>query len=212
MSSPAAELALAYIIKKWELDISSRMPVEIPGADRVDLTKLFAELGYLTGAEIGTNRGSYALVIVHNNPKCNLYCVDPWTLYDGMHDFTDANDRERCYRQATERLDPLPNVHIVKKFSMDALEDFEDESLDFVYIDANHEWPYVTHDIYYWSQKVRSGGIVSGHDYLKTQREDGLVHVKEAVHGYTEAFNITPWFVVDKCSEKRAGSFFWVKP
>jgi hypothetical protein len=102
-----------------------------------------------------------------------------------MHDFTDANDRERCYRQATERLDPLPNVHIVKKFSMDALEDFEDESLDFVYIDANHEWPYVTNDIYYWSQKVRSGGIVSGHDYLKTQREDGLVQVKEAVHGYT---------------------------
>ena len=60
---------------------------------------------------------------------------------------------------------------------------------------------------------MRPGGIVSGHDYLKVPREDGLVQVKEAVKeavkGYTDAFNISPWFVVDV---RRAGSFFWVKP
>jgi len=94
---------------------------------------------------------------------------------------------------------------------MDAVKMFDDGSLDFVYIDANHEWPFVTQDIFYWSKKVRSGGIVSGHDYLKVKRPDGLVQVKEVVHAYAEAFDISPWFVIDECIEKRAGSWFWVK-
>jgi hypothetical protein len=38
---------------------------------------------------------------------------------------------------------------------MDALNDFEDDSLDFVYIDGNHEFPYVAEDLFHWSKKVR---------------------------------------------------------
>ncbi len=49
---------------------------------------------------------------------------------------------------------------------MDALEDFEDNSLDFVYIDGDHNFKHISEDIYEWTKKVRSGGIVSGHDYL----------------------------------------------
>jgi len=212
VTTPAYNLALAYIIKKWDLSIHQQMPVLIPGATRINLTLLFAELGYQSGAEIGTNRGSFALKISRNNPQCTLYCVDPWTLYDGMRDFTDAKEREKNYATAKKRLDPLPSVHIIKKFSMEALEDFEDGSLDFVYIDANHEWPFVTQDIFYWSKKVRSGGIVSGHDYLTERRDDGFVQVKEVVDAYTKAFDIKPWFVMDKCTIKKPGTFFWVKP
>jgi len=201
----------AYIIDKWSLDVNVAMPVHAPDRTRVDLAKLFAELDYHTGVEVGTYSGSFAITMSINVPKLKLYCVDAWSTYAGLNDYTDAAYLDEIYRLARRRLGPYKGVEIVKKLSMDALEMFEDESLDFVYIDANHEFPYVAEDIFFWSKKVKHGGIVSGHDYLKTPRKDGMVQVKEVVDAYTEAFNIEPWFVVDECTLDRAGSFFWVK-
>ena len=53
----------------------------------------------------------------------------------------------------------------MRKSCIDALIDFEDESLDMIFIDANHSFDRVKEDIENWSKKVRKGGIVSGHDY-----------------------------------------------
>ena len=62
-------------------------------------------------------------------------------------------------------------------------------------------------------KKVKSGGIVAGHDYLISPRAHKLLQVTSAVHGYTDAFGIKPWFVVDKGDfPDNPGSFFWVKP
>ena len=202
-----------YIIKKWGLQNASgwRMPIQIPNTTRKDLAKLFAELGYRKGAEIGTSKGSYASILARCNPECEIYCVDPWETYNDLTDWTDEVVLNEYWEIAKARLSKLPKVHIIKEYSMNALHNFDDESLDFVFIDANHAFPYVAEDVYFWSKKVRPGGIVSGHDYLKAVREDGVVQVREVVDAYTRAFWINRWFVVDECSLKRAGSFFWVK-
>lgn len=52
-----------------------------------------------------------------------------------------------------------------KMTSVDAAKLFDDKSLDFVFIDANHKYDYVSADIAAWFPKVKSGGIISGHDY-----------------------------------------------
>ena len=204
--------SLAHILKKWDLNEHQDMPIEIPDTNRVMLAKLFAELNYRKGVEVGVARGSYSFVLSTNNPWCKLYSIDPWTLYDGMRDFTNARFMSELEVAARQRLGPRTNIQIIKDFSMEAVKKFDDESLDFVYIDANHEWPYVTQDIFYWAKKVRAGGIVSGHDYDQVQRHDGLCQVKEVVHAYTEAFNINPWFIMDRTSPGRAASWLWVKP
>ena len=41
----------------------------------------------------------------------------------------------------------------------------DDKSIDFVYIDADHEYESVRKDIAAWHPKIRRGGIISGHDY-----------------------------------------------
>jgi hypothetical protein len=43
----------------------------------------------------------------------------------------------------------------------------KNESLDFVYIDANHKYDAVKKDLELWYPKVRKGGVFAGHDYLK---------------------------------------------
>jgi predicted O-methyltransferase YrrM len=204
---------VGYIIDKFDLRNASQpwMPVLIPNSSRKDLAGLFAELGFRKGAEIGTGRGSYAIVLARHNPKCRIYCIDPWETYDELKDWPDQNVLNEYWISAQQRLGKFPEVRIIRKYSMDALSDFPDNSLDFVFIDGNHSFPYVAEDIFYWEKKVRPGGIVSGHDYLKVPRKDVVVQVREVVDAYTEAFKIKKWFVVDECSLKRCGSFFWVK-
>ena len=76
---------------------------------------------------------------------------------------------------------------------MDAVKDFADGSLDFVYIDGHHGFKYVAEDIWEWHKKVKKGGIVAGHDYFtlnKDPRHPYCNHVKEVVDAYVKAFRI----------------------
>lgn len=53
---------------------------------------------------------------------------------------------------------------IVSADSAEAAKSFPDASLDFVFIDANHEDDAVRRDISAWLPKVKPGGILAGHD------------------------------------------------
>jgi predicted O-methyltransferase YrrM len=123
-------------------------------------------MGYTRGVEIGTGGGVYAEVLCRNIPGLRLVCVDLWRPYDGYIDYTSVDYLEQDYRRAQELLAPWC-VELIRKESMDALTIFQDGEFDFCYIDANHRSPWVDNDIYWWSKKVRSGGIVSGHDYSR---------------------------------------------
>lgn len=209
--------SLTYIINKFSINLRQSSPIEIPDTGRVTLAALFAELGYGQGAEVGVAEGRFSIEICKANPTAKLYCVDAWKVYQGYRDYQDQEKVSQMFENAKKRL-AGQNVEFVHDYSMDAVKHFPDESLDFVYIDANHEWPFVTHDIYYWSKKVRSGGIVSGHDYVRSMRLDSKCHVIAAVNGYTFGFRIDPWFLLGT-KAKTPGlirdtcrSWFWVKP
>ena len=208
---------LEYIFQKYQLNADARhMPIEIPNTNREDLAGLFAELGFAVGAEIGVQVGLYSEVLCQRNPNLHLYCIDAWEPYSRYREHTTRKTMDAFLEEATTRLEPY-HCTLIKKFSMDAVKDFAPESLDFVYIDANHEFRHVVDDINEWSERVRVGGIVSGHDYLGRIEPFYGVHVIEAVSGYTKAYGIRPWFVLGtkeiKSDEKRdrPRSWLWVK-
>jgi predicted O-methyltransferase YrrM len=174
-----------------------KMPIELPNFGRDNLGTLFTGLGFTKGAEIGTEQGVFAETLCKTMPGVTLFCIDAWKAYRGYRDHTRQEKLDRFYEITKQRLAPY-NVTLIRKFSMDAVKEFKDESLDFVYIDGNHDFINVTQDVYYWSKKVRSGGIVAGHDYIKRRDEAAGVHVKQAMHGYTDAYRIRPWFVLGR--------------
>jgi len=90
---------------------------------------------------------------------------------------------------------------------MDAVKVFDDESLDFIFIDGNHSFEFVTNDIAEWGKKVKKGGIISGHDYFRS-RSGIYIHVKDVVNGWTYSHKIDPWFVLEGNKNK---SWMWVK-
>jgi hypothetical protein len=130
-------------------------------SNRTELAKYFKELGYKTGAEIGVDEGDYSEVLCREIPGVKLYCIDCWDIKTGVC----MNHRRRKYERVQERLASY-DATLIKKFSLDAVKDFTDGSLDFVYIDAGHSFDDVMRDLIEWTKKVRKGGIVSGHDYV----------------------------------------------
>jgi hypothetical protein len=126
--------------------------------DRDDLAVLFAELGFNKGVEIGVEKGLYSEVLCKANPNLHLLSIDPWQASAYEHSShgvdTDQSQYDERYAETIERLAPY-NCAVIRKTSMEAVKDIADESLDFVYIDGNHDFVNFTNDLHYWRKKVR---------------------------------------------------------
>ncbi len=190
--------ALTYIATRWNLTLSSRrMPLELPDANRVTLAQLFHVLEFHSGAEIGVECGLYSEVLCRENPGVRLLCVDAWQKYRDYRDHVSQAKLEGFAIEAAARLAPYPRATLVRQFSVEAARDVPDGSLDFVYIDANHRLERVIADLAAWAPKVRVGGIVAGHDYLKGVLPS-LMHVPQALAAWTDCYDIAPWFVLGR--------------
>jgi predicted O-methyltransferase YrrM len=191
------------------------MPIQIPDIGRNGLAELFGELGFKVGAEIGVFEGEYSEILCKANPNAKLYSIDPWTVHPDYFIFIKKDTFKNAYKKAKSRLSHL-NCEIVRKYSLEAVKDFADGSLDFVYIDGDHSFQACTNDIAEWSKKVKMGGIISGHDYVR-HLPRSYIHVYEVVNGYTQAYNIRPWFilapksVINGVISPEERTFFWVK-
>ena len=168
--------------------------------NRIELARYFNELGLRVGAEIGVSQGINAANFCREIPGLKLYCVDPW----------EGRRKEVWLKNAKERLAEYDTVFI-RKNSLDALHDFPEASLDFVFIDANHSFDFVMQDIIEWSRKVRMGGIVAGHDYYHSR--SGTMGVVEAVDAYVLAHNIKLNLTSKDpdSDDDKEPSFWWVK-
>ena len=179
---------LNYIFEKYNIDSNAESPIQLPHK-RDELTRLFKEFEYKIGAELGVDRGLYAEELSKTNPGVKLFCIDPWKVYKDYEDIQDQHIMNVNYNSTKKRLAPY-NCEIIKKSSMGAIKEFAPESLDFVYIDANHTYKYVLEDIEKWSKIVKTGGIVSGHDYIwRSHRKRTRDDVKNAVDLYVKENN-----------------------
>lgn len=169
--------------------------IEIPDCGRDDLAHVFARLSFAYGIEVGTERGLYAEMLCEANPDVTLFCVDPYKAYRGYREYKSQRKLETFFTEAVKRLAPY-NVIFIRKFSVEAVTEFEDRSLDFVYIDGNHSLLHVIQDLWHWTPKVRKGGIVAGHDYIRRVNKSYAMHVVPAIHAYCDAFLIKPLFLL----------------
>ena len=183
-------------------------PIDI-NAGRNDLAGLFSELGFTKGAEIGVERGGYSEMLCQANPNLELFCIDPWKAYPTYRDHTTQKVLDAIHAEAVARLKSY-RCHIIRKFSAEAVRDVADAGLDFVYIDANHDAQHVLQDLTLWIPKVKQGGIISGHDFVKYKGKYGEYNqVKDTVLGYTRDNNISPLFVLKDPAGR--SSWMWVK-
>jgi len=190
---PSINNTLQRFTTKFNLDLSQKSPIKVTNVTRTEMAKFFHDMDFKVGAEIGVAQGWYSEILCRENPQAKLYAVDVWQQYEGFNEYKDRIDR---YYEAAKALLAPYNCELIKKFSMDAIKDFADNSLDFVFIDGAHDFKNVAMDIYEWAKKVRPGGIVFGHDY-KRSKGKYIVEVKDVVQAYMYGKEIKPWFALE---------------
>lgn len=142
-----------------------------------------------------------------------MYCIDGWKAYSEYVDIKEQKLIDEYYKEA-KKLTKGYDCKLIKKLSMDAVKKIKDESLDFVYLDGNHAFEYITNDIAEWSKKVRHGGLIIGHDFWNSKVKDSprriniCSHVEDVVRAWTHSHRIHPWFVLNGNPSK---SWMWIK-
>lgn len=174
-------------------------PFKIPNCSRDELPQFFVDMGFKVGAEIGVYKGEFSEKFC--KVGLNHFAIDPWIAFPGQGRTQQVQERQDFLYGHTKRvLDPYPNCTVIRKTSMDAVKDFINGSLDYVYIDGNHELKYIVEDIVEWSKKIKKGGIVSGHDYWNTNplANNVICHGEAAVNAYTQAYGIKNFYIFGK--------------
>ena len=115
--------------------------------------------------EIGCSEGHTTEWLLQSNPTLRITAIDPYENYmDWNGRF--LNDREEFYQSTLKRLSIYGDrFRIIRDFSDNVVNQFEDGSLDLLFIDGLHTYEQVLIDSNNYYNKVKSGGIFSGHDY-----------------------------------------------
>jgi hypothetical protein len=129
----------------------------------------------IIGVEIGTWKGSTAVRLLAQMPNLFLHMVDRWEVpppgdsyFRGSLKIVNSPQSEfdAAERRTRELVRPYRGRYkIHKMISIEAARLFEDESLDFVFVDSDHSYEGCITDIRAWFPKVKRGGILCGHDY-----------------------------------------------
>ena len=127
------------------------------------------KVGAKVGVEVGVFKAQFSKHLLDNWPG-ELWLVDPWRAFEEHEGYIDASNHkvhQTAYLEAMQRIEGLESrAFMLRGLSSDMAQRFEDESLDFVYIDGNHAYDWVKEDISLWWPKLKPGALLMGHDYL----------------------------------------------
>ena len=121
--------------------------------------------------EVGTWKGcsaAYMVVsIINSGKRIEFDCVDPWLGEDQSgYQLEVQRLGGKLYEHFCENMKPVEGHYTpIRLPSVEASKLYDNESIDFVFIDAAHDYDNVRADISAWLPKVKSGGYIGGHDY-----------------------------------------------
>jgi predicted O-methyltransferase YrrM len=154
-----------------------------------------------TFVEIGTMAGLstawMTFFIAQSRKPINFYSIDPLPDVDGDDSFNLYGQEfdvsmYKLFIRNMKSLRLLSLVNHLRIKSIEAVGLFDDESVDFLFLDGDHSTEAVVADLEAWLPKMKKTSLVAGHDYdWKT--------VKDAVHQVLSGQEIishgTSWMV-----------------
>jgi hypothetical protein len=144
----------------------------LEGYYRHDVVRLLPEGSDFVGAELGVAGGGFS---------CRMVESGRFRLFFGVDMYADTHDVEQ-YKAALRHVGLEAPYKLLRMSFAEAFDLFQDESLDFIYIDGYaHSGQEGGETIWHWARKVKTGGVISGDDY----HEDWPL-VQEAVDQFAD--------------------------
>lgn len=145
--------------------------------DRTDLLHKLNTFKPKIVCEVGVQRGEYAKNILETIPSIEkIYLVDLWQNQENYFDHANVSNtqHQECMAETISNTAPWKDkVVLLKGYSIEMAKQIPDETLDWVYIDARHDYKGCLEDIEAYWPKLKSKGIMSGHDYMSADEVQG---------------------------------------
>lgn len=143
-------------------------------------------------AEVGCYAGESTKMFLESGKITLLYAIDIWE--DEMDNFKKIRSNHD-FSIVEKTFDESMKGFNVKKIKMCFSESLESlPTLDFIYIDANHDYEFVKDDITNALKKIKKGGLISGHDYNKESL--GVIKAVNEIFGKPDIiFSDSSWLV-----------------
>lgn len=154
-----------------------------------ELAKLIKDNNYSSYAEIGVWDGYTVKYLLRKCKLIKVICVDD---YQDNNQFY-SHERVIKAKEKGMKLDNYPNLFFYNTTSKEASKKVKDNSLDIIFIDANHSYKSIKEDIKLWYPKVRKGGMLCGHSYRI--RWLGVMKAVTEKFSYFKLLNDDVWMV-----------------
>jgi predicted O-methyltransferase YrrM len=142
--------------------------------------------------EVGSFKGDSTIIFAKSGKFREIYCVDPFK--NNIGDITDIVNMSKVEKHFKKTVSKYNFIYHIKELSTIAADQFDDESLDLVYVDALHTYEALKADLKAWLPKVKKGGFISGHDYRS--RFKGVIKaVNEVIGTPDQVYKDTSWLI-----------------
>jgi|TARA_B100001964_G_scaffold18338_2_gene18798 hypothetical protein len=175
------------------------MKVIFSNIDRYEIVKNLKGINNI-GVELGVAEGGFSYKMMETKKFKYFFGIDSYDIFQ-------HNENE--YIQTKKKLSIFENYKLVRKKFENALNDFEDLSLDFIYVDGfAHEGNDGGRTLVSWLKKLKVGGICAGDDY-----DDNWPLVKMTVNDVVKQSECDLFITKKKSLDKYSQfpSWFFVK-
>jgi hypothetical protein len=134
------------------------------------------------GAWKGRSTCFMGVEIANSRKPVTFHTVDHWLGTEGekAHGTDPDVEAGRLFEVFTRNIAPIAeHVNVIRSDTAEAAGQFDDETVDFLYIDAGHSRDAVLRDLRAWYPKMKVGGLIAGDDWCFEQ--NGERGVKSAV-------------------------------
>jgi predicted O-methyltransferase YrrM len=147
------------------------------------LITIIEKNNFKIGLEIGVSLGSTTELLLKTSPNLKLYGIDPYKYYVDWNG-NQIIDGDTYMETMLKAVSPYKSRFTHLKMTSDEAADlFENESLDFIFIDGLHSFEQVKKDCENYYPKLKNGGLFSGHDYF------GILEVRNAIDSFKNTIN-----------------------
>lgn len=166
------------------------MPLKSILETRDDLLKLLPQKSI--GVEIGVFKGYFSDKAIKEVNPSKFYLIDCWQgkIHSGTEDGKKVEyieDGEKYYHEVIVPKYEKNKSVVPLRGTSGILRVFDDDFFDWAYLDADHSFLGVQHDLQLLRSKVKPNGIIMGHDYL-IPRNYGVV---KAVNQFCQKYNLS---------------------
>lgn len=127
---------------------------------------IFVEIG----SWMGKSTSCLGQLVKESQKEIKIYAVD---TFEGSEEHTEiikdiksnSSSLLEIFKTHISLCEVDDIINPIQGRSLDVVSQFEDESIDFIFIDASHDYENVLADITAWYPKLKPGGLIAGDDY-----------------------------------------------